>query len=231
VAVTAGLAGFLFVASAGAAQGTDLRNDLGDLRSAVSAEQARLARTESAIERLSDDVLDLTSTVGAADGRTVAADAQADSLAPIAGLSPVRGEGIVVTLDDAPADPAVRARAESLDDLVVHQQDIQAVVNALWLAGAEGVMLMDQRLVTTSAVRCVGNTLSLHGTPYSPPYVVSAVGDAEAMRDALDASEPVQTYLEYVDAFGLGWSVEERDDVEVAAFTGSTVPRYAVIAG
>ncbi len=58
----------------------------------------------------------------------------------------------------------------SPDDLVVHQQDVQAVVNALWAGGADAVQVMDQRLLSTSAVRCVGNTLLLNGRVYSPPY-------------------------------------------------------------
>lgn len=42
------------------------------------------------------------------------------------------------------------------EDIVVHQQDVENVVNALWAAGAEAMMLMDQRVISTSAVRCVG---------------------------------------------------------------------------
>ena len=57
-----------------------------------------------------------------------------------------------------------------VDDIVVHQQDVQAVVNALWSGGAEAMMVMDQRLISTSAVRCVGNTLILQGRVYSPPF-------------------------------------------------------------
>ena len=88
------------------------------------------------------------------------------------------GPGLVVTLDDAQRDPgSPLPPGVTPDDLVVHQQDLQAVVNALWAGGAQGVQVMDQRLVSTSAVRCVGNTLILHGRVYSPPFVVKAVGD------------------------------------------------------
>ena len=65
------------------------------------------------------------------------------------------------------------------DDLVVHQQDVQSVVNAMWAGGAEAMMIMDQRVLTTSAVRCIGNTLLLQGRTYSPPFVVTAIGDAD----------------------------------------------------
>jgi uncharacterized protein YlxW (UPF0749 family) len=57
----------------------------------------------------------------------------------------------------------------NLNDLVIHSQDVQAVVNGLWKAGAEAVAINGQRLVSTSAVLCVGNTLLLNGTVHSPP--------------------------------------------------------------
>ena len=97
-------------------------------------------------------------------------------------LTPVRGPGLVVTLNDAQRDAEGRfPRDASPDDLVVHQQDIEAVLNALWSAGAEGIQMQDQRIIGTSAPRCVGNTLLLNGRTYSPPYVITAIGDP---RDA-----------------------------------------------
>ena len=57
------------------------------------------------------------------------------------------------------------------------------MVNALWQGGAKGIKVMDQRLISTSAVRCVGNTLILQGRVYSPPYKVTAVGDPERAQE------------------------------------------------
>ena len=86
------------------------------------------------------------------------------------GLEPMRGAGLVVTLNDAQRDAEGRfPRDASPDDLVVHQQDIDAVLNALWSAGAEGIQMQDQRIIGTSAPRCIGNTLLLNGRTYSPP--------------------------------------------------------------
>ena len=50
-------------------------------------------------------------------------------------LDAVHGPGLVVTLDDAQRDAEGRFPGDaSADDLVVHQQDIVAVLNALWSA-------------------------------------------------------------------------------------------------
>ncbi len=113
--------------------------------------------------------------------------------------------------------------------LVVHQQDIQAVMNALWAGGAEAMTLMDQRVISTSAFRCVGNVLRLQGQVYSPPYVVQAIGDPKRLKAALAASETVQAYIEDADQVGLGWSVDSHDELLLPAFAGSTELQYAAV--
>jgi len=72
------------------------------------------------------------------------------------------------------------------DDLVVHQQDIQGVVNALWSGGAEALTIQGQRVIATTGIKCVGNTVVLHGVPYAPPYVIEAIGDQAALESALE---------------------------------------------
>jgi uncharacterized protein YlxW (UPF0749 family) len=109
----------------------------------------------------------------------------------------------------------------SPDDLVVHQQDLQAVVNALWAGEAEAMQIMDQRVVSTSAVRCVGNTLILQGQVYSPPYTVTAIGDPDRLTVALDSSESVQLYRYYVDMYGLGYETQAHDELVMPAYDGS----------
>jgi uncharacterized protein YlxW (UPF0749 family) len=149
-------------------------------------------------------------------------------LAVEAGLEPMRGPGLVVTLDDAQRDAEGRfPRDASPDDLVVHQQDIDAVLNALWTAGAEGIQIQDQRIIGTSAPRCVGNTLLLNGRTYSPPYVISAIGDASAMQSALAAAPMVTLYRQYVIRFGLGYREEPRAQVDLVGHSGPVRMKFA----
>src|SRR3712207_8355053 len=100
----------------------------------------------------------------------------------------------------------------SNDDLVVHQQDVQAVVNALWAGGPEAMSIMGVRVISTSAVRCVGNTLLLHNQFFSPPFTVQAIGDPTAMRAALDGSEGVQQFRDAAADFGLGYQETVEGD-------------------
>ncbi|HEX2040742.1 MAG TPA: DUF881 domain-containing protein [Acidimicrobiales bacterium] len=138
-----------------------------------------------------------------------------------AGLVAVRGPGLRVVLDDSEEEEPASG---NVNDLVVHSQDVQAVVNALWRAGAEAIAINGQRLVGTSAVLCVGNTLLLNGTVHSPPYTVVAVG---AGRDRFEADKLVRRLHDDAESFGLRFSVSRESTVEVPAYKGAIDLQYA----
>ena len=230
-------AGLLATTSAQTARGTDLRSaGRTDLADVIQSEQHRADTSAVEVQRLRSEVERLTSEAGSSegDGAVAAADARLRQLGQVAGTVPVRGPGLTVTLNDSPLKTP--PDGFTADDLVVHQQDLQAVVNALWAAGADAMMLMDQRVISTSAVRCVGNVLVLQDRVYSPPYRITAIGDTTRLRAALEGSRQVQIYREYVDAVGLGYDVRTRPSVtlpgyddpldlsHVTAGTGATSP-------
>jgi len=216
-------AGILFATSAGASHGADLRGGArSDLPDLIRAEQRRADETSQRVDRLRAEIEAGTARAGATDRRVAAEQRRSESLGLAAGTVPVSGPGLQVTLSDAPrSSDRLLPENATPDDLVVHQQDVQAVVNALWTGGAEAMQIMDQRVITTSAVRCVGNTLILQGRVYSPPFRITAIGDPQRLSDALDAAPGVQTFRYYVDTFGLGYEVERRTDVHLPAYDGS----------
>ena len=135
-------------------------------------------------------------------------------------------------LNDAPKRPdGGLPQGVRPDDVVVHQQDVQAVVNALWAGGAEAMTIMGVRVSSTSAVRCGGNTLLLGGRVYSPPFEVTAIGDPDRMRAALDASDGVTALREAAAAFGLSYQETTRAEVTLPAYDGSTDLQYAHVVG
>jgi uncharacterized protein YlxW (UPF0749 family) len=219
-------AGLLFVVSATTARGTQLRTERGDAVAFLRSEQARYAAKLEQLAALRREVDERTRDEAGGSGAVRDLKARADALAPMAGLAPVRGEALTVVLDDAPRRATLPGSARP-DDLVVHQQDVQAVVNAMWHGGAEAMMLMDQRVISTSAVQCVGNTLLLQGRVYSPPYRITAIGDVARMRKALDDAASVQLYREFVRLFQLGYEERELGEVTMPAFTGSVDLRHA----
>ncbi|MCQ1577009.1 DUF881 domain-containing protein [Streptomyces parvus] len=222
------LAGLIFVTSANTAKGTNLRSD----SSLLKLSDLIRERSEKNAE-LNDSAASVRSEIDALaqrdDGSTRAEDARLKALEKAAGTTEITGDSVSVTLNDAPPDATANPGypEPQPNDLVIHQQDLQAVVNALWQGGARGIQVMDQRLISTSAVRCVGNTLILQGRVYSPPYKVTAVGDPGKLKQALNSSTAIQNYLLYVKAYGLGWKVDEDETVTLPGYSGTVDLHYA----
>lgn len=220
------IVGLLFAVSALTASGTDLRSDTGALKDLVAQRAAAVDERQQQASTLQKQVRTvMREQRGSA---TVRAQRAIDRLSAPSGLLPLTGQGVSVSLDDA--DPKGNEEA-SPDDLVVHQQDLQAVVNAMWRGGALGVQVMDQRLINTSAVRCVGNTLILQGRVYSPPFTVTAVGDPSSIERALADDDYLRGYQAAVEFFGLGYEQNRVDTVTLPAYEGSLDFRFATAAG
>lgn len=225
------LAGLLLSATHGVSGGGEIRHsDAPRLVDLVRDAQSKVAGLGGERDRLASTI---DSTHGKSSDNALAAMLRRSAeLAADAGLDPVHGPGLVVTLNDAQRDANGRfPRDASPDDLVVHQQDIQGVLDALWAAGAEAIQMQDQRIIATSAPRCVGNTLLLNGRTYSPPYTVTAVGDPAAMQAALAADPLVTLYKQYVVRFGLGYTEQVMPDVRVAGYTEPVRMHFAEPAG
>ena len=225
------LAGLLLGATHGVSGGGEIRrSDAPRLVDLVRREQSEVDRLDSERDRLANTI---DSTHGRSSDVALAAMLRRSAeLAGDAGLEPLHGPGLVVTLTDAQRDADGRfPRDASPDDLVVHQQDIQAVLNAMWTAGAEAIQMQSQRIIATSAPRCVGNTLLLNGRTYSPPYTITAIGDAAAMQAALAAAPLVILYKQYVVRFGLGYTEQVTPDVRVAGYSEPVRMHFAQPAG
>jgi uncharacterized protein YlxW (UPF0749 family) len=219
------VAGVLFVTSSVSSAGTDLRpgryDDLADLAADRSERIADLehesAELQAEIDRL---------TEGLPGSELDEATAQLDKLRGPAGLQPVRGPGVTITLDDAPERVLDDADGD-IGRKIVHQQDIQAVVNAMWAGGAEAVTVQGQRITSTTGIKCVGNSVLLQGVAFPPPYVISAIGDAGGIVSRVDRDPSVQLYLRDVDSFQLGWDIELSDELTFPAYEGPIDTEYA----
>jgi uncharacterized protein YlxW (UPF0749 family) len=101
------------------------------------------------------------------------------------------------------------------------------VVNALWAGGAEAMTIQDQRVISTTGIKCVGNVVILHGVPYSPPYRISAIGPTDQMLTSVTTSPYIQLYLQVVRSSQLGWDVAVSPSLDMPGYTGTTELEYA----
>lgn len=223
-----GLAGLLLATSAITSQGSDLRDSgFDNLRDLVTSQADHLAGLRAQVTDLNGEIDSLTASLSSNAGKKE--QKKVDALKRPAGLTGLTGPGITVTLSDAPKEIRDTAGVD-VSQLLVHQQDIQAVMNALWAGGAEAMSVQGQRVISTTGVKCVGNSVIVDGVPYAPPYVIKAIGDPNSLELALLTDNYLQLYRQTAAAYQLGWNVAAEPFQYVPAYSGSTELEYARVA-
>ena len=221
------LCGGLFVISAQNSQGTDLRpGRYTDLASLVDSEARRYDALRQHVEELNTDIEVLTDAVN--DRQVSRYQLRIEHLSDPAGLVPRSGPGITVTLADAPSS-VVESSDLNVNYLVVHQQDIQAVVNAMWKAGASAVTVQGQRVISTTGIKCEGPVVQLQGVPYGQPYRISAVGDPEALTAGIDSDPYLDIYRQQAadPRIAVGWDLRTETSITAPAYDGLLSLSYA----
>ncbi|MEP9384218.1 DUF881 domain-containing protein [Nocardioides sp. KR10-350] len=219
--------GGLLAVSAANSHGTDLRpGRYTDLASLVQSEADRYHALEDRVTRLNSEVESLSDAVS--DREVARYHRRVEQLEDPAGLTPRSGPGVSITLSDAPTE---LIDSTDLDPnlLVVHQQDIQAVVNALWQGGATAVTIAGKRIITTTGIKCSGSTVQLQGVPYPEPFVIKAVGDPDSLETALDNDSYVSLYKSQSEdpRIDIGWDFSREDHVTAPAYDGLLSLHYA----
>ena len=221
------LSGALFAVSAEQSDGLDLRGGrLTDLASVVRAERDEAGDLTAEAAELNAEVEALSTKLGDRSVRRV--QEEVATLVDPAGLTEKSGTAVQVTLDDAPMEARLNYD-DNPNDLVVHQQDIQAVANAMWNAGAVAVTIQGQRLISTTGIKCEGNQVTLHGLPYSPPYVIVGIGDPAAIEAELITDPMLATYRDYttIPGGGVSWDMTALESAVAPAYEGLLDLTYA----
>lgn len=185
----------------------------------IRGEQARTRTLEATVAELASDVARFESAGAEGAQRLERVQTRIDRLLAPAGLTAVRGPGVVTVLTDSALEESPTG---NLNDLVIHEQDLQAVINALWAGGAEAMSVNGQRILATTAIRCVGNTLLLHGAVYSPPYVIQTIGDQVALQSELDRDPVVERFRAAAAEYKLGFAVTVKEQLALPAYDGPT---------
>jgi uncharacterized protein YlxW (UPF0749 family) len=189
----------------------------------VESLEEKRERLETQLEALRAEVAALDEQEATRQGLQASYNAELSSLRMLAGLEPVRGTGLVVTLEDNPRPPE---NGSDINNYIIHDYDVRSIINALWAGGAEAVAVNDERLVQSTAVRCVGTTILVNNARLGVPFVISALGDPTTMQRSLDTDSDASMLLDdYSRAFGLKTGVERRDDISLPGYRGTVSPQ------
>lgn len=144
----------------------------------------------------------------------------------LAGVSKVRGKGITVTLDDTSAIEEVTESSGFYNPnvYVIHDTDVLSVINELFAAGAEAIEVNGQRIIATTAIRCVGPVIQINGTNLSTPYTISAIGEPKTLSGALKLRGGIISEMKRAN---IDVTIEEKDDIVIPAYDRVLKYQYA----
>ncbi|MGM9998387.1 MAG: DUF881 domain-containing protein [Candidatus Bruticola sp.] len=140
-----------------------------------------------------------------------------------AGLTGMKGPGIVVVLSDSPRTPPINTDPYFY---IVHDVDLTALVNELWSAGAEAVSINEQRIVTRTSIRCVGPTVLVNGVRIAAPYTVKGIGPGD-LETALRMPGGFLDSMAALIGNGGQVSISRVDEVTIMPYEGSIAFRYS----
>ncbi|MED4585984.1 DUF881 domain-containing protein [Brevibacillus choshinensis] len=107
----------------------------------------------------------------------------------MAGMVTVEGEGVVLEVVDAkiPDEHILdeNMTAPVVGDYTIDDEDLRWLVNILFANGAQAVSINGHRLISTTAIRNVGDTIQIDTRTIQPPYELKALGEPDVLLSAL----------------------------------------------
>ena len=141
----------------------------------------------------------------------------------LAGLTDVYGPGLTITLSDAKnTDPNVPA-----EYLILHDSDLRSLVNELLAAGAEAISINDERVVSTTAIRCVGPVVIVNNARSGTPFVIKAIGDGTTLETAINMTGGILSELR---RWNIGVDIQKSDRIDMKAYSGNVTFKYVTTA-
>ncbi|ORX24025.1 hypothetical protein BVF91_03770 [Thermoanaerobacterium sp. PSU-2] len=178
----------------------ELKKQINDLEAKISNYENSAAKSSTVTKSLKDDL---------------------DKYKELAGLSDVEGPGIIVTINDG--NTQLQPGADQ-NAFLVHDEDLLNIVNELRAAGAEAISINDQRLVATSEIRMIGNTIDINSVRFTPPYVVKAIGNPDTLEAALRLKGGI---IDTLSNWGIQVNIKRSDKILVKKYDGVLTYKYA----
>lgn len=193
---------------------------LTETREALNKEQQNLkeqiTETQNSIDRRTKELV-ATKQVDETTVKT------ANVYAAEAGLTDVVGPGVIAKLDDS---PNLAADTQS----IAHAADLRDIVSLMRAAGAEAIEINGERVITTTAIDCIVNTILVNETRLSNPFIVKAIGDTDTLNNVLNDPSILQDLHRRVIKEGVVFTVDKNDRLTINAYSGSLPGTYAKLA-
>jgi uncharacterized protein YlxW (UPF0749 family) len=190
-----------------------------ELRDSVLSMQEKYEKQCKILENKEKELSNLISNVSANDSTSSELSEELDQVNSKIGLTALKGEGVIITVEDGEVTNSITATQS-----IVHDKDLISIVNTLCNAGAEAISINGQRIVSTTAITCVGNVIKINDEKIGTPFEIHAIGSKKGLKGALNINGG---YVYYMKKEGVIVNIKESDSVIVPRYDGVLKFEYA----
>lgn len=184
---------------------TELRTELADWKTKYEEIELKLAETEKKIEEYQSEISNSQQSSSVLENELKETE-------NYLGYTKVKGEGIVINLEDN-------------EFKAIERWDLLQLVNELKLAGAEAISINDERVVSTTEIATVGTQFILiNGNRIPSPFIVKAIGDKKYLESAITIKGG---YIDEMKVNEKTVSYTVENEIEIPAYTGQILFEYA----
>lgn len=171
------------------------------LISDVAARKELQAEREATVQRLREEVADLSASADRFDPAYQNLRLETGDLA-------ATGPGITVV-----ASPS----ALQNPDGSISDRDLQIMVNGLWYAGAEAVAINGQRIGTLTGIHTANGVINVNYRDIVPPYTVVAIGPSDTLLQRFEDNPAGRYWASRQKEASVQFGVTPSSDLSVPA--------------
>ena len=183
-----------------------------ELRTTLSEWKTKYEETYEKYEETIATIDEYNKKIESSEEASELLDKELENSNLIVGNTDIYGEGIIVTLTDN-------------NNQVIVAEDLLELINELRYDGAEAISINDVRIINTTDIVEVGNTLIMvGGQRLSSPYVVKAIGNQAYLSSILSLKN--SGFIDKYNNSGKTVTLVANKKVEILKYNGETEIKY-----
>lgn len=197
-----------------------------ELRDEINQWKDVYANATEKINELNSKINDYQKSASKENDAVAVIKEELDNANIIAGLVAVKGQGVLVTLDDTEAlnDIAIQAGYYDPSAYIIHDSDLLMVINELRSSGAEAISINGQRITSNTEIRCTGPQVTINGVRVVAPFKISAIGESTTLQGALSLRGGI---IDSLKSSSIDVTIEKSDEIIVPAYEKPITYQYA----
>lgn len=191
-----------------------LRED--ELKTQIATYKSKYEETMEQYNSNKNKIKEYTTAINENKETSEILDQELEQAKTLLGLTDVTGQGIIVTLTDT---------QEALYTYTA--DDLLQLINELKYAGAEAISINDNRIINLTDIAMISDSLIVMNggkNRISSPYVIKAIGDPKYLISTLSIKN--SGYIDQMEANGMKIEVEEKNNIEIKAYSEEINSKY-----